>query len=151
MNRQMHTLPASLDRWGIVGIIIAKVTCMIGMQLGLLLGLLGTSGVTLPFIEPVNRVLGPISLPLFVVSLGLMAFGAARRGPIYLALVLGGGLLVYAAVFAYGMNLPLYLLGMVMLLTPLVAEPVRRRFRQWRTNRTTPAYKVSSADGAPVE
>ncbi len=106
---------------------------------------------TLPFIEPVNRVLGPISLPLFVVSLGLMAFGAARRGPIHLALVLGGGLLVYAAVFAYGMNLPLYLLGMVMLLTPLVAEPVRRRFRQWRTKRPTPAYKVSSAEGTPVE
>lgn len=97
MKQPFERLAAAGDRVGLAGVIAAKITCMVGMQLGLLLGFFGATGVALPFLDPVNRVLGPLSLPLFAVSLALMALGTVRRGPVPLALVAGGGLLVYAA------------------------------------------------------
>ena len=129
MKKYRHRLSASLHQFGIVGVIAAKITCMVGMQLSLLLGLLGASGVALPFLDPVNRILGPISLPLFVVSLALLALGALRRGPVALALVMGGGLLLYAAMFAHGMSVLLYGLAMAMLLGPFLVGPMWCRIR----------------------
>ena len=141
MTRLVHLVCRS-DRLGLAGVIAAKVTCMVGMQLSLLLSLLGASGVALPFLDPVNRVLGPISLPVFLVSLVLMTLGAVRRGPVAAALVLGGGLLLYAAVFAHGMNPPLYGLAMLMLLAPFVAPPLWRRTQ--RSLGTMPATSDTS-------
>lgn len=117
---------------GLAGVIAAKITCLVGMHLGLFLGLVGVSGIPLPVLDPLNRALAPISLPLFAVSFALMAYGAIRRGPVALALVVGGGLLLYAAVFAHGMNLPLYSLALAMLLTPFLASPVWRRVQRHR-------------------
>ena len=127
MKRGLQLLPRAADRGGLIGVIVAKMTCMLGMHLSLLLSLLGASGVGLPFLDPINRILGPISLPLYLVSLGLMLLGSLRRGPVALALVAGGGLLLYAAVYAHGMNLPLYSLAMIMLLVPFLAGPLSRR------------------------
>ena len=130
MKRGLQLLPRAADRCGLIGMIVAKMTCMLGMHLSLLLGLLGASGMGLPLLEPINRILGPISLPLFLVSLGLMLLGSLRRGPVALALVAGGGLLLYAAVYAHGMNLPLYSLAMIMLLAPFLAGPLSRRLHR---------------------
>ncbi len=133
MNNKVHHVVGGTERWGIAGLIAAKITCLVGMHLSVLLGVLGASAASLPVLDPINRVLGPISLPLFLVSLSLTALGAFRRGPIALALVLGGGLLLYAAAFKHGMNLPLYGLAMAMLLGPFVVQPVWSSFRHHRT------------------
>lgn len=133
MNNRLRHVFGGTERWGIAGVIAAKITCLVGMHLSVLLGMLGASAAFLPLLDPINRVLGPISLPLFVVSLMLTALGAFRRGPVALALVLGGGLLLYAAAFKHGMNLPLYGLAMAMLLSPFVAQPMWSRIRHHRT------------------
>jgi hypothetical protein len=132
MKKWVHSLSGIVEHWGLAGMIATKITCVVGMNLSLLLGLLGASGAALPFLDSINRAIGPISLPLFLVSLAFMALGAIRRGPIALALVLGGGLLLYAAVFVYGMNVPLYGVAMVMLLIPFLAQPVRHRLQPQR-------------------
>ncbi len=90
MNNKIQHVFGGTDRWGIAGVVAAMITCLVGMQLNALLGVLGASAVSLPVLEPINRVLGPISLPLFLVSLMLTALGSFRRGPVALALVLGG-------------------------------------------------------------
>ncbi|MDP9409139.1 MAG: hypothetical protein M3P70_01330 [Actinomycetota bacterium] len=146
MKTHLYNLARTFDRFGLTGIIAAKITCAVGMQLGLILGLLGASGVALPFLDPVNRLLGPVSLPLFVVSLTLLALGAIRRGPVALALVLGGGLLLYAAVYTHDMNLPLYALAMAMLLAPFLAQPVWCHIRPLFT-RASDARDVPGASG----
>ncbi len=132
MNNKLHHVFGGTGRWGIAGVIAAKITCLVGMHLSVLLGVLGASAASLPVLDPLNRVLGPISLPLFLVSLMLTALGAFRRGPVALALVLGGGLLLYAAAFKHGLNLPLYGLAMAMLLGPFVAQPMWGRIRHHR-------------------
>ncbi len=103
-------------------------------------------GYALPFLNHVNRLLGPVSFPLFVVSLTLLALGAIRRGPVALALVLGGGLLLYTAVYADGMNLPLYFVAMAMLLAPFLAQPIWCRIRPLST-RASDARNVPGASG----
>lgn len=130
MSKRLDMAASAADRFGLAGVIAAKATCLVGMQLSLLLGLAGASGLALPLLDPINRIVGPISLPLFVVSLVLMVLGAVRRGPVALALVVGGGILLYAAIFARGMSLPLYGLAMAMLITPFLAGPLGSRLRR---------------------
>ena len=146
MTNWRERFPGAIDRCGLIGVIAAKMTCLVGMQLSLILGLIGASGVAVPFLDPINRVLGPVSVPLFVISLVFLALGAVRRGPIALALVAGGGLLLYAAVFAYGMNLPLYGLAMVMLLAPFVVGPLWSRLASQAGLAKAPDV-ASAADG----
>ncbi len=132
MNNKLHRVFGGTERWGLAGLIAAKITCLVGMHLSILVGVLGASAASLPVLDPVNRVLGPVSFPLFLVSLLLTALGAFRRGPIALALVLGGGLLLYAAVFIHGMNVALYGLAMAMLLGPFAVPTIWGRFGQHR-------------------